>query len=528
MAMARPRGRRPRRGSRWAAAALQAACSLAVLRALAASPPRERLGAFAGRAAPRGAAPATRCGAVPIQKELAMSRVHGEFPRAMVKSAHIDEDAVETACAALANSVLKGNTYQFEALAVVLRSMMPPTTGSQQVRGPPEFATIEKERLVWSEQDYMSGPQEQPHGPAGLRGGVRAARGLRQGGLQGPNGAGGGPGPRRGIPQELRRGQGGRTVRRDRAVLHGAGSAVGREVVDCATLRCKQARQPEAAVLLEEVAKRTPPHPATLNNLGTVYNMMRQPEKAEEYFKAAMEVAGHEEPVKDDLWNLGIAKKNMKRYDEALPMLLKALEGWEREEPEDDVTLAKLHDTVGSCYDLMGQPEKGVEHFSQARILFGRSIGADSPLYGSSCEGLTKSLIHAGRYAEGFDRLEETFLNVAEKDAIHPTPLFELLGYALEDLVYPGNLDPGELARLEAPIELAVRNMVHRGLDKDGNAGVLFERMGQAMLRCSVHQPASPREEQERLALEGALWRGSCSGGHCRWWRNVRGRGRRT
>ena len=33
---------------------------------------------------------------------------------------------------------------------------------------------------------------------------------------------------------------------------------------DCATLRCKQQRMPEAAVMLEEVAKRTPPHPATL------------------------------------------------------------------------------------------------------------------------------------------------------------------------------------------------------------------------------------------------------------------------
>ncbi|CAK0827238.1 unnamed protein product, partial [Prorocentrum cordatum] len=86
--------------------------------------------------------------------------VHGEFPRAMVKSAHIDEDAVETACASLANSVLKGNTYQFEALTVVLRSMMPPSTGSQQVRGPPPEALIDPGALVWSEEEYMSGPQE--------------------------------------------------------------------------------------------------------------------------------------------------------------------------------------------------------------------------------------------------------------------------------------------------------------------------------------------------------------------------------
>ena len=95
---------------------------------------------------------------------------------------------------------------------------------------------------------------------------------------------------------------------------------------DCATLRCKQQRMPEAAVMLEEVAKRTPPHPATLNNLGTVYNMMREHEKAQEYFTAAQEVAGHSEPDKNDLWNMGIAKKHLGQYDEALPMLLKALE----------------------------------------------------------------------------------------------------------------------------------------------------------------------------------------------------------
>lgn len=29
-----------------------------------------------------------------------------------------------------------------------------------------------------------------------------------------------------------------------------------------------------------------------------------------------------------------------------------------------------------------------------------------------------------------------------------------------------------------------VKNMVYRGLDQDGNAGVVFERMAQVLLRC--------------------------------------------
>ena len=122
------------------------------------------------------------------------------------------------------------------------------------------------------------------------------------------------------------------------------------------------------------------------------------------------------------------------------------------------------------------------------------------------------------------------FENKVRKDAIHPTPIFELLGLALEEFVDSrldliilvpqgappcilecgttedkAGMDPLELQRLEAPMEawwharyfvhcfhgavashkeIAVKNMVYRGLDKDGNAGVVFERMAQVLLRC--------------------------------------------
>eukprot|EP00929_Paragymnodinium_shiwhaense_P035250 TRINITY_DN19056_c0_g1_i2.p1 TRINITY_DN19056_c0_g1~~TRINITY_DN19056_c0_g1_i2.p1 ORF type:complete len:564 (+),score=165.85 TRINITY_DN19056_c0_g1_i2:32-1723(+) len=427
-----------------------------------------------------------------------MSPVHNEFKRALVRSAHIDEEAVQMACASLAIAVMKGNHYQVEALMVVLRSMMPPTFGAEKIRGPPKDATIEKADLIWSEHDYMDGPEENLRVLQGFEAEYAMRVANSEEGFRDPKVLEGAM---------------------DLAVAYLKNYAVDKAdamfaaikpycmerglpwdvkwLQDCATLRCKQARQPEAAVLLEEVAARTPPHPATLINLGTVYNMMREHEKAQEYFEAAMEVAGHEEPEKDDLWNMGIAKKHLGQYDEALPMLVKALDDWKRDEPEDDVTIAKLHDTVGSCYDLMGRPDDAVEHFSSARMLFGRSIGADSPLYGSACEGLTKSLMHAGRHQEAFDRLEETFLNNAEKDAIHPTPLFELLGYALEDLVGPGHLDPDQLGRLEWPIETAVKNMIHRGLDQDGNAGVVFERMAQVLLRCGM---AKGDADQQKIA----------------------------
>jgi len=427
----------------------------------------------------------------------------------------IDEDAVEVAGASLAKSVLDGNTYQFEALTSLMRSMMP-SSASKATSGsgtlPEPFAMIEKRHLIWSEQHYMSGPQENLRRLQGYEAEYARRIAYSQDGFRDPKVLEGGLDlavaylknyacdkadalyaaiepycMERGLPWDVK------------------------WLQDCATLRCKQARQKEAAVLLEEVAKRTPPHPATLNNLGTVYNMLREHDKAQEYFAAAMEVAGHDNPDKDDLWNMGIAKKHLGHYEEALPMLLQALEEWIRDEPEDDVTIAKLHDTVGSCYDLMGRADEAVSQFSQARKLFGRSIGAESPLYGSACEGLTKALIHAGRYDEAFDRLEETFLNNAEKDAIHPTPLFELMGYALEELVNPGKLDASVLVRLEVPIEIAVKNMMHRGLDQDGNAGVVFERMAQVLLRCSMaegddaqQEAAAKRREFARYLLQRA------------------------
>ena len=36
--------------------------------------------------------------------------------------------------------------------------------------------------------------------------------------------------------------------------------------------------------------------------------MMRDHEKAQEYFLAAQQVAGHDEPDKNDLWNTGIVR----------------------------------------------------------------------------------------------------------------------------------------------------------------------------------------------------------------------------
>lgn len=406
----------------------------------------------------------------------------------------LNGNVVDMACAALASSVATGNRPQFDAIVSALKILMP----DSELTAPLKAGTLEREDFSWQEHDFMDGPEENlrvlqdfeaqftriiAYSPDGFRDPKVLCAGLDMACAYIKNYA-------------LDKADALYTIIQPHCLERGMPWDV-KCLQDMATLRCKQARQPEAAVLLEEVAKRSPPHSATLRNLGTVYNMLGHFEKAQDYFNSAMELDGNSEPDKDDLWYLGIAKKNLGLYDEALPMLIKALELWKIEEGDDDVTLGKLHDTVGSCYDLMGRHNEAVEEFSQARVLFGRSIGAESPLYGSACEGLTKALVHAGRFREGFDALEEAFENNAGKDAIHPTPLFELLGYALQDCVEAGGIDHMELGRLEKHIGTAVRNMRHRQLDQDGNAGVVYERMAQVLLRCGM---AQGDEEQQRIA----------------------------
>eukprot|EP00913_Durusdinium_trenchii_P024421 g22924.t1 len=261
---------------------------------------------------------------------------------------------------------------------------------------------------------------------------------------------------------------------------------------DLATLRCKQNRQAEAAKLLEGVAERTPPHEATLRNLGTVYNMLRDHDKAKIYFNAASQLVGEVEK-EETTGNYSFALAAFQAYD-----------------PEDDVTIAKLRDSVGMCYDGMGRYEDAIVHLAEARSLYERSIGTESPLYGTACERLARALVHAGRHQEGFEAAVDAFMVIALQDAVHPTPLFELLGLMTlgsEFGIEAAGENLSRLAKLQVPIAAAVRNLHFREMDRDGNAGVLYERMARAMVLCSMAQgdPAERQAAAHRRAMARAL-----------------------
>jgi len=269
---------------------------------------------------------------------------------------------------------------------------------------------------------------------------------------------------------------------------------------DLATLRFKQNRQPECAKLLEEVAQRSPPHPAISENLGTVYNSLGRFELALKCFEEAVALKGGV-PEKEDFWNLGLVHNNLGDKGQAVDMLQKALDLYAKEE-ECPVTVAKVHDSLADCHLGFGDADAAVANYSSAVELYRTHVGTNSPLYGASVDGLSRSLESSGRRGDAFDALVSALAVQSVVDGIHPTPLFELLDRAVrlhrgrdEDSI---GEDPQkrflevhrndeqdqrvELERLVVHIEAALANLKQRGLDNDGNAGVVLQKAGEIFL----------------------------------------------
>lgn len=387
---------------------------------------------------------------------------------------------------ALSKSVTSGNQPHFEALVTALSTMMPPCKGAERQHGPLLQASPEPEDFIWQNHPFLGGGEDNLRVLQGFESDFACLVAASRDGYRDPSVL---------------------CAALDLACAYVKNYALDRAealyvqietlcmergmpwdvkfLQDMATLRCKQSRQRDAVTLLEEVARRTPPHSTTLRNLGTVYNQLGEFQQAKAFFEAAVEL-NNRQADKEDLWNLGLVQSNLGNHSEASSLLLDALEAWRQDAPEDHVTIAKLHDSVGSCYHLMGNASASVEHFSHARKLFARSVGILSPLYGSACEGLTKALISDGMHCQAFEVLVEALAVHASKDAIHPTPIYELLGIALEDCLHGGDLEAEELGHLEPLIRTALKNLHAAGLDKDANAGILLERMAHVLLRCGM------------------------------------------
>lgn len=262
---------------------------------------------------------------------------------------------------------------------------------------------------------------------------------------------------------------------------------------DYATLRMKQNRQAEAMLLLEELESMLPPHPIMLHNLGLAYNSMRMHDKAMDAFERAV-VLNRGVKAYDDYWNIGITLKHMKNYKDAFLELIKALELAPGHPSVDDVTLAKLHDTLGSCLQKaaegvpeedtdtrMGLAKKAEPYFREAVELYRGVIGSKHHLYGGACHLLAKNLTFQGRTVEAEPILFEAMSIESLKDGLHPTPCHEMLTELL-DLHERGAVTQDGLKKYHDVLRVMIMHLHTRGFLVDGNGGVVMQAVAKILL----------------------------------------------
>jgi len=287
---------------------------------------------------------------------------------------------------------------------------------------------------------------------------------------------------------------------------------IAKALQDYATLRMKQNRQAEAMLLLEKLESMLPPHPIMVHNLGLAYNSLRMHDKALAKFERAVELKNGEWAY-DDYWNIGITHKHMEKYRDAFPLLIKALELAPLDAQVDDVTLAKLNDTIGSCLQKasdfvgvdkaeikQGLAEEAEPYFREAVRLYDGVIGNKHHLYGGACHLLARNLIAQGRRIEAEPILYEALWIEVLKDGIHPTPCHGMLMEVL-DLYEKGALAQDDLGKYHDLLRVMLMHLHCRGFAADGNGGVVMQAVAKFLL-LSGHELARPALALLRKGLQ--------------------------
>jgi len=268
---------------------------------------------------------------------------------------------------------------------------------------------------------------------------------------------------------------------------------IAKALQDYATLRMKQNRQAEAMLLLEDLESMLPPHPIMLHNLGLAYNSLRMHDKAMAAFEQAVALKNGEMAY-DDHWNIGITLNHTKRHRDAFLQLIRALELAPSDPKVDDVTLAKLNNTIGSCLQAASE-EVPIEHaatrlglsheaepyFRESARLYAGVIGKKHHLYGSAVHALSRNLVAQGRNQEAEPLLHEALWIEALKNGIHPTPCHAMLTELL-DIHATGALPKEELAKYHDLLRVMLMHLHCRGFAADGNGGIVMQAIAKILM----------------------------------------------
>ena len=198
-----------------------------------------------------------------------------------------------------------------------------------------------------------------------------------------------------------------------------------------------------------------PDYATSLNNLGVLYDAMRQYDRAELKYTQALEirrrVLGENHPdYATSLYCLGALYSIMAQYDKAEQKYTQALEIRRRVLGENHPDYARSLNDLGVVYDAMGEYEKAEEKYTQALEIRKRVLGENHPDYAQSLHNLGVLYFHMGQYekAEGkYTQALEIFKRVLGEN--HPDYARNLsnLGVLYDDM---GQYDKAELKYTQA------------------------------------------------------------------------------
>jgi tetratricopeptide (TPR) repeat protein len=146
-------------------------------------------------------------------------------------------------------------------------------------------------------------------------------------------------------------------------------------------------------------------------NLGSLLVKAKKTTEAEKYFRRALEIEQRDPQVRDTpiaasaLSSLATFLMEEKRYDEAEPIALQAIDIAERKNGKDDVTVARYLDVIAELYSKTDRTPKALQLAERSVRITDKSPGSDSVEHGHSL--LTLADVHFG--ARRFDDAEPLY-----------------------------------------------------------------------------------------------------------------------
>ncbi len=117
----------------------------------------------------------------------------------------------------------------------------------------------------------------------------------------------------------------------------------------------------------------------SLLNLGSVYRAENRPEQAADLFRQSLVLSTREDDIAAAANNLAVALEDLQRFEEAEPLLLRALSIWEQAAGAEHPRVASARHNLGVLYARLGRLKEAESRLSRAVEIAARVLPPDHP-----------------------------------------------------------------------------------------------------------------------------------------------------